>query len=406
MMIFLMGLIATTEGSVCILLRKSDEVTRSFKLIVICAVLASLTFASISGYGVREGTLSIHLAHAIHSSLMVLMLLFLLGISYRKMHENREATVKQHQQQRAEFKQTPQQSAILSILDVSDDGILLVDERRRIAWANRGIANIFGWTVDELLGLPLETLVPERYRNVHVGVFHQFMVSGEYSRVFDAQGKALALTKRGYEKPIIVSIHKQKITLAQGHAVIMVRELSGLETEIADLNSRVSIDRLTGLPDRVEFMRFCHKVKTQAFRKDQQFLCLMVIDLDNFKLINDRYDREFGDRVLQTVTTTLKHRLRSSDRLFRYTADSFILISVNHSPSEAELMAERMRTSVKVSPTKLDNKNVYITCTIGVYVTNARQFDIEAKAEYLIADIHATKNGEKDRVLILPGEVL
>lgn len=387
-LLFIAGIVASTDSGLPALIKQPGQSRMRKTLLGI--VTGGMVLAPIAALMVHKGVITFGIATSGTVVALCLLTTYLLAVG-------------SHAQATTVVAALPDElsSHVTAILEDVGDGLLLVDGHRRILWINKTVEQIFGWTQEELLGKPLEFMVPERYQSADVGIYHRFMMSKEGKRRFDARGKALGVTKTGLEKPIAVTIYKRNQAEDPGLAVLQVRELSGIETEMAELSGRRSLDPLTGLPDYSEFQIFCNTFATREARRDEHFLAIMVIDLDNLKPLNERYTREFGDRILHTVATTIKHRLRASDRLFRYGADEFVLISDNRPPADAELMAERMRTSVKVSPTKLHGKNIYITCTIGVYVTDQQRFDLREKVDVLIKQVHATKNGEKDRVLSL-----
>ena len=419
-MLFIIGLIGTTKTGMCGLLHSNDSAAKMFRVWLLILVLGVIIFSAALSALIKMHYLNSSLATALFNTALLLLMLFLMSRSHQRLQL--APAISASTAEKLSF--GVHEKALIEVLSASDDGILLVDQRRRILTVNEGTTRIFGWAPEDLIGKPIEHLVPERFRKSDAAQFHNFLLSNERCRNFDTRGKALGLTQRGHEKALAISLYKCKKISSKGntedlhvlnddgvapvissenivYVAAIFRELSGLETEIADFNSRHFIDRLTGLPNHQEFLRYCRQFSEYDPRKSDHFLSILVIDLDNLKRLNERYDREFGDRVLQTITTTLKHRLRTTDKLFRNLKDEFILISVNTPLNEAELMAERMRTSVKVSPTKLDGKNIYVTCSIGVSATNKRDLNLKNCVNQLITYLHETREGERDHVKTL-----
>ncbi|WP_185232712.1 sensor domain-containing diguanylate cyclase [Teredinibacter franksiae] len=424
--LFFVGIIGASQHGALGLLNGTSKIARMFRWTFFTIILMSIALGGITDWLIQDQIDHQLVATAFLHSTIVLSLLFIFGLGFLHLSAM-ELQISLEKVSSARLNND--EHALLDIFSASDDGIILVDERRRIMRVNEGAGSIFGWQLEDLLGKPLETLMPERYRKKDIGMFHDFLLSNDRTRCFDDQGKTLGLTRQGYEKHLSISLHKCRKISASGDiielhaqpqeqfqteteknhkqekatelfAVAIFRELGGLETEMAELKRHQHIDKLTGLPNNEEFERYSQKFASQTPRKDDSYTCLMVIDLDSFKLINKRHSRDFGDRVLQTITTTLKHRLRTTDKLFRYQADEFVMVSANTPPAEAELMAERMRTSVKVSPTKMEGRNVYVTCSIGVIVTNEVGFDLKQTIQQLSESVHESREICKDKVTI------
>ncbi|SMF52882.1 PAS domain S-box-containing protein/diguanylate cyclase (GGDEF) domain-containing protein [Alteromonadaceae bacterium Bs31] len=421
--LFIVGLVSASETGMHSLFTTNS----SFRMHALSLIGLVLLFSIVvSALGTTQSPQTIF-TNAVFSSLACCLAIYLMGnMSQKNILADKDAAKTETGEQaiKHDF-----QRAVLRILNSSEDAMLLADERRRILCANKGATRIFGWSLDELKNMKLETLVPKRYQSVDIGIFHQFTLSNEAGLRFGERAKSLGLTKRGVERPISITLYKcEKISesgdieslqenndtsnearidsgvppLEDGskiYTLIFIRELSGLETAMAELNQNSTIDRLTGLSSHEEFVRYCTDVENQSTRRDDKFISIMFIDLDSFKVINEKFGRDFGDHVLLNVATTLKSKLRSSDKLFRYGADEFLLISESHSEEQADLMAERIRTSVKVSPTKLSDTNVYITCSIALSCTQSVRVGLQEKTEQLRTEIHSRSNTHKDCVI-------
>jgi len=102
------------------------------------------------------------------------------------------------------------------------------------------------------------------------------------------------------------------------------------------------IDRLTGLPNRHAMEIFIHEEMLRHNRSAQP-LCLMMMDLDHFKQINDTYGHHTGDQVLKLFAHTLEALVRKTDYFARWGGEEFIILLPNTSHSEALGFAEKLR---------------------------------------------------------------
>jgi diguanylate cyclase (GGDEF)-like protein len=126
------------------------------------------------------------------------------------------------------------------------------------------------------------------------------------------------------------------------------------------------IDSLTGVKNRTAFDgNFCRDIE-YSHRK-QSDLALIVLDLDLFKRINDNYGHIVGDDVLTHVAQSIEQTIRSSDALYRYGGEEFVIVLNGTDQAGALLLAERIRQNVE--RLQIDSiKDLPITLSLGVAV--------------------------------------
>ena len=158
-------------------------------------------------------------------------------------------------------------------------------------------------------------------------------------------------------------------------------ELAERATELEVLNSKLVeasvTDSLTGLANRrflleyldkeVELIRRRYITMTAGTLSEDSFdLVFMMVDLDNFKTINDTCGHAAGDRVLQQLRRILEHACRSSDLLVRWGGDEFLVVGRDSIPDRLESLAERIRLRIEEHAFELDGGQVVrTTCSIG-----------------------------------------
>jgi diguanylate cyclase (GGDEF)-like protein len=129
----------------------------------------------------------------------------------------------------------------------------------------------------------------------------------------------------------------------------------------AELNART--DALTGLGNR-HWMKDMFEREVTRSQHGGRSLCLMMIDIDNFKHFNDQYGHISGDRVLVAVAEALREYLRPTDLIARFGGDEFAVLLPDVSLAQAEQTAERLRARVAgLSPASLTTA---ITISVGV----------------------------------------
>lgn len=135
--------------------------------------------------------------------------------------------------------------------------------------------------------------------------------------------------------------------------------------QIETLQTAVRIDGLTKLANRTYFdEKMTEMIK--LFQRYNDSFCLMMIDVDNFKDINDAYGHPGGDRILKGVTYKIKEALRGSDFLARYGGDEFAVILIKTNAKAATDVAWKLCTTMRDSRFLLDEIPVNVTLSIGV----------------------------------------
>lgn len=125
------------------------------------------------------------------------------------------------------------------------------------------------------------------------------------------------------------------------------------------------VDQLTGLYNR----RFFYDQVEVALAHTKRYgypLCILMLDLDHFKAVNDDYGHGFGDTVLAKVSAALKQEVRDTDILVRFGGEEFVIIFNNTNCENGQLFAERIRVTVEALV--WENKNEFIqTISSGLY---------------------------------------
>lgn len=144
-------------------------------------------------------------------------------------------------------------------------------------------------------------------------------------------------------------------------------EINRLRAELERAQQTANIDELTRLYNRATFYREL-KRKIQRSR-DTPKLCVVLCDIDHFKLINDRYGHLMGDRVLQRIGSLLLEQSREGTLAARYGGEEFALIVPETELDTATLFAERLRNSIQQMRIKIRNSDTVLeqlTASFGV----------------------------------------
>ena len=135
-------------------------------------------------------------------------------------------------------------------------------------------------------------------------------------------------------------------------------------------------DGLTGLPNRLLLIKRLQLAIRNASRRHRQ-LALLFIDLDGFKLVNDRYGHTVADRLLSAVGARIAAGVRGEDIACRYGGDEFIALLCNLDDAAiAGSVAEKIRRHIGESYS-IDGVEIHVTASIGlaVYPADGEQYD-------------------------------
>jgi diguanylate cyclase (GGDEF)-like protein/putative nucleotidyltransferase with HDIG domain len=155
-------------------------------------------------------------------------------------------------------------------------------------------------------------------------------------------------------------------------------------------------DGLTGLKTHRYFMEELEREWQRSTRSGNSF-SLIMIDLDEFKPVNDQYGHLLGDRVLRTVAKLLSDRVRQSSVVARYGGDEFSILVPDATTEEAEALAERLRSSIEDDPF-LSERGV--TASFGVGSFPVHGHTQEAILHVADAGMYLAKHEKGNRVRV------
>lgn len=164
-------------------------------------------------------------------------------------------------------------------------------------------------------------------------------------------------------------------------------------------------DALTGLPNRTRFLEQLHHCLNE--RSTFGIVCLLFIDLDGFKAVNDTLGHDAGDELLQQVAERLKQTVHDDDTVARLGGDEFtVTLKRLQQGSDASKIADAIVHTIK-QPFLLQQEEVYVSASIGVAITSGLNADTSADANSLIkqADIalyRAKLSGRSRHVFFTP----
>jgi len=291
---------------------------------------------------------------------------------------------------------------LADVFDALPVAVLIAGPDREIVMVNREAESLLGYRRADLLGKPVELLVPEGLRKSHALRHLAYLEDPAPRRM----GAGLELMARRADGSLVaVEIALKPLPSAQGTMVIaaivdistrkalekQIRDshdelerrvlerteqlersnreklsmLKSLEHARAELERLSREDPLTGLSNRREFAERVALEQERAER-DATPMCLAMLDIDLFKRVNDLHGHALGDEVLRRIGSILRQQCRTVDVIARYGGEEFALALPNTDREHALTLCERIRVAVEANDWNELRSDLRVTISIGL----------------------------------------
>jgi diguanylate cyclase (GGDEF)-like protein len=179
-------------------------------------------------------------------------------------------------------------------------------------------------------------------------------------------------------------------------------DLAGITAEllehIDEYKNEASTDSLTRLFNRRSFDNILDKA-ISLFKENNLHFSLVILDLDDFKKLNDTYGHQAGDEVLKEFGSILQKNMRQEDSAFRYGGEEFAIIASGDKAKNIKLFIDRIRKQVKEKVVEFENKQITFTFSAGISCVQKKFSKTELINTADEALYYAKKHG-KDQVVV------
>jgi diguanylate cyclase len=206
--------------------------------------------------------------------------------------------------------------------------------------------------------------------------------------------------------PQLAISHRHKLTAEEFRALVksttleleQIKYLMGaMFDRMTDLE--VGRDVLTQLFNR-RFLQTILKREIELSRRKGQKFCVLMLDIDRFKLVNDQYGHDVGDRVLQTIAGVLMGHVRASDFVFRYGGEEFLIVLAESDTEQAMQVAEKIRQRIGQTSIPLpDERSLAVTASIGLAGFDGHP-DFQNLFNRADKAMYEAKNGGRNRCFV------
>lgn len=260
-------------------------------------------------------------------------------------------------------KERERQRLAETVFNHAGEGITISDAAGHILEVNPAFTRITGYTREEVLGKNPRILqsgiqTPAFYENM----WQSLLKGGQWS------GEIWNKTKCGEiiaEELTITAVHDAVGKVVEYVAIFS--DVTRVKEQERQLEHVAHYDALTGLPNRSLLSDRLRQAMAQARRRNQ-FLAVAYLDLDGFKVINDRYGQETGDSLLTAIAKRVTEALREGDSLGRLGGDEFAAVILDLPDAAAVLpILDRLLQAVS-KPVRLGARDLRVTASIGVAI--------------------------------------
>ncbi|MCD6308889.1 MAG: sensor domain-containing diguanylate cyclase [Candidatus Latescibacteria bacterium] len=277
------------------------------------------------------------------------------------------------------------------ILEDIRDGFYIVDRDRMIAWWNNGAAKITGFDAGEVVGKKCSDSILQHVNGAGANICEdgcplmQTMKDGEPRDV-----EVYLNHKNGNRVPVLVRV--TPIMDDTGGIIGAAELFSDISTKahyiekIDTLRKMAMFDPVTHLPNR-KYIEIKLYSFLEELREHGVPVGLLLIELDNFKYINDRYGSTVGDNALRVISQTMQDNSQALDVIGRWGGVRFMAIIDNTPEDQLFSIANTLRVLIQQSIPIKGDKRYRITASMGIVYANAND-TVESfikRAEQLVA---------------------
>jgi len=296
------------------------------------------------------------------------------------------------------------------VFEASGEGILIVDDERRILSANLAFTRHTGYELQEVVGeQPGMLLGGEGGAALPEALWHTVALRGAW------QGELVLRRRNGSEYPAWVMVNAvRQASGGQGprpagaeisHYILTSIDISDRKKSEQRIRFLAEHDVLTELPNRSLCIERLRLALQQAARSGQK-VAVMFIDLDRFKDINDSLGHHIGDALLRSVSQRLLDSVRAGDTVSRLGGDEFVVVlnGIDGVHEAAHIVNQRLIPQVRL-PHAVEGAELHVSCSVGIAVYPDDASEIDELMRRADTAMYQAKAGGKDNAQFFSAEM-
>lgn len=256
-----------------------------------------------------------------------------------------------------------------NLLESSPDPLVIVNGEGDITLVNHRLEEALGYARAELLGQPVEVLLPERHRAAHPGLRARYLAH-PVARPMGAELELSCRRKDGSEIPVDVSLSPARDG-GELQIIAAIRDVSERKRLEQELVKRAFYDALTGLPNRALFMDRLHQTIQRPREHGGPSFAVLCVGLDRLEAVTSSLGPDAGDELLDAYAERLKAYALAGDTVARIGGDVFaILVERLAGIADATRLADRILHDLG-SRFEVAGREVFVGASVGVVLEGA-----------------------------------
>lgn len=260
-----------------------------------------------------------------------------------------------------------------------------IDALNKINGLNISIA-LLDWMMPGMSGIEITQKIRESKIDRYIYII---MVTGKSEK--DDTIEAL---HNGVDDYIVKPFTFQELKVRIFAAERIIKLENKLKNAYNKLYNESIHDVLTGVLNRKALME-----RIDDYNNKNKSLGIIMIDIDNFKVINDTYGHLVGDQILKEFTAIISNTIRKSDFVGRYGGEEFLAVIPDLDVDEVKTIAERIRKNIESETFHIGSLSLKITASLGVYVLTEKS-KIEDAIKLADDALYEAKKSGKNRVIV------
>lgn len=257
-------------------------------------------------------------------------------------------------------------------LEAIADGMIATDAEGRVTFINPAAERFTGFSADEAKGLLAETVFPLRDAHSNEAAPCPAIACLTQREAMEVEDEVVLVSRDGQARDIRCSA--SPVTTPDGKvsgAVLVFQDITQSRALQRQLVHSASHDVLTGLPNRAAFDRAMSTAMASA-RDGQRQHCLLYVDLDRFKPVNDTAGHAAGDALLKQVAETIRGACRGHDLAARLGGDEFAILLDDCPLANGRKVAEKIVRAIASLAFSWNGRNYRIGASVGVTIIKSR----------------------------------
>lgn len=284
-----------------------------------------------------------------------------------------------------------------SALDNISEGVMLLDTDLRARFLNLKVRNYFAVTAEQVAAHPayrdLIAKAPDaEMRGLTADQFGAYIAN----RIETARTAAPAAYDMVFPDGRHIRTHCS-IT-ADGGRMLTYCDITDLIRNAELLEKLATIDSMTGLYNRRHFM-VLSEAEWSRFQRYQRPLTMLMLDIDHFKSVNDRYGHAVGDDAIVSVANACEGGKRNSDIAGRLGGEEFAVLLPETDAVQAKIVAERIREAVAAHVFSVHKVRFNVTISVGIAQASVSMSGIDALLREADAALYQAKEAGRNRVV-------